>query len=587
MRFLHGGAAGLFAPRVSASSWRCCPRRLSFPGTGAHNSRGAYNERTVLLHVNLWGSILTPFGVLKTLLVPSAVCQPQRTVLAVSFMFVICFAASGVAVPFAAPNPVAAPDTVSYHGVPVGRIWCEGNSRTRDEVIIRELLVQSGEAFDLELIQESERNLRDFSYIGSADIIPHYDPARNLVDLEVRIRDRFPWVVFPSPSLGGGRFDLSFLVANFNFLGRGQAAGIQGEISSDEADTYIVGFEEPRLGGSRWGGAVVGGRQGERGEQFSMVIERPLYSLSTRWAFEFSAFDWEAERSFYEEGVKTSQYYNRSIGGSATATRSIRSENKRLEINLSYRYFDERNEQDEGWAGVIADDKRRATLRLRIGAERFRYVEDTYLFEMGPVEDIKLGPNGYVRLGGALKALGSDRDYPEFGLGFGWFGGAPESGYAHFSLGSDARIDDGDITNHTGSAMAGLFYPIGERNLLSWGLEGRFQARMEDPSQLLLGSGRGLRGYAAQAFDGHRLLRTSIEWRHTVWVTSRMSAGYVIFTDAGSIWESSESISDVPFLISVGTGLRFSVPGLIGGPILRLDFAYGIQDDYFDVSLGL
>lgn len=512
---------------------------------------------------------------------------PRGAAIATLITFLACVTAEGAALPITKSTPATSPDTVSYNGIPVGRIWCEGNSRTRDEVIIRELLVQPGEAFNQELIEESERNLRDFSYIGSAEIVPHYDRARNLVDLEVRIRDRFPWVIFPSPSFGGGRFDMSFLVANFNFLGRGLGVGIQGEISSDEADTYIVGFEEPRVGGSRWECAVVGGRQGDRGEQLSMVIERPLYSLSTRWAYEFSLFDWEVERSFYDDGLKTSQYYNRSFGGFASVIRSFRSDDRRLEVHLSYRYFDERNEQDEGWTGVIADDKRRGTLRLRIGAERFRYVEDEYLFRMGPVEDIKLGPSGNLRLGGALKALGSDRNYPEIGLGFRWFGGSPDRGYAHFSFASDARIEGGEMTNHTGSASAGMLFPNGERNLLSWGLEGRFQSRMEDPSQLLLGSGRGLRGYAAQAFDGHRLLRTSIEWRHTVLVTNAISAAYVIFSDAGSIWDSGESINDVPFLVGVGTGLRLSVPGLIGGPILRLDFSYGIQDEYFDVSLGL
>ncbi|MDH3217570.1 MAG: BamA/TamA family outer membrane protein, partial [Candidatus Krumholzibacteria bacterium] len=393
--------------------------------------------------------------------------------------------------------------------------------------------------------------------------------------------------VFPSPSFGGGRFDLTFIVANYNFLGRGQAAGIQGQISSDEADTYIVGFEERRLAGSRWGGFALGGRQGERGEQLQAVIKRPLYSLATRWAYEFAVFDWEVERSFYHEGVKISQYYNRLLGGSASATRSFRSDDRRLEIALSYRYFDERNEQDEGWFGIIADDKQRGTVNLRLSAERFSYVEDTYLFQMGPVEDVKLGPNGSVRFGAVLKALGSDRNYPEFGLGCGWFGGTPQRGYAHFSLGSDARIEDGDITNHTGVALAGLFCPVGERNLLSWRVEGRFLNRMEDPTQLLLGSGRGLRGFEAQAFDGARLVRTSVEWRHTVWVTNKLALAYVIFTDAGSIWDRGESIDDVPFLVGTGTGLRLSIPGLIGGPILRLDFAYGIQDDYLDVSVGL
>ncbi|NIM19884.1 MAG: BamA/TamA family outer membrane protein [Candidatus Latescibacteria bacterium] len=501
-------------------------------------------------------------------------------------MFVVCHAAGAAACSNTVQNSDSTRDSKDYSGLPIGRIWCTGNQRTRDAVITRELLVRTGDTFDPELIQESERNLRNFSYIGSAEIVPHYDPARNVVDLEVRVSDRFPWIIFASPSFGGGRFDLEFMLANMNFLGLGQGVGTQGQVSSDEADSYYVGFQEPRLWDSRWGVAVVAGRQGDRGEQVDLIVNRPLYSLASRWACEVSAFDWEVEKSLYDEGEKISQYYNRRLGASVSVTRSFLRANERLEIDLSYSYFDERNEQDRGWTGPIAGDKRRATLRLEIGAERFRYVEDTYLFQMGPVEDVKLGPNGFIRFGCALEALGSDRNYPEFGLGLGWFRGAPSRGYVHLSIDSDARITNGDITNHTGHATAGLFYRVGERNLLSWRNEGQFLTRMEDPTQLLLGSGRGLRGFEAQAFDGTRLLRTSVEWRHTVWVTKKWSLAYVLFTDAGSIWNSDESIDGVPFLVGAGTGIRLSVPGFIGGPIFRLDFGYGFRDDYFDVSFG-
>jgi hypothetical protein len=59
-----------------------------------------------------------------------------------------------------------------------------------------------------------------------------------------------------------------------------------------------------------------------------------------------------------------------------------------------------------------------------------------------------------------------------------------------------------------------------------------------------------------------------------------------LFTDAGSIWQSDQTIGDVPFYVGSGFGLRLSIPGLIGGPVLRLDIGYGFQEEYVDISFG-
>ena len=38
-------------------------------------------------------------------------------------------------------------------------------------IILQEILLQSGEAFDIELARESMRNLRSFAYLGGAKIV--------------------------------------------------------------------------------------------------------------------------------------------------------------------------------------------------------------------------------------------------------------------------------------------------------------------------------------------------------------------------------------------------------------------------------
>jgi outer membrane protein assembly factor BamA len=513
--------------------------------------------------------------------------QPHPYILFFFVILVLPITGGSFSQPAAQTDSIPALDPAELNGLPVGNIWCTGNNRTRDRILIQELLIQTGDPFDLELIEESERNLREFSYLGSAEIIPHLDESRGVIDLEVQVSDRFPYIIFPAPSFGGGRFDMDFVIAHMNLLGRGQQLGLQGRVSSDEADTYIGWFVEPRLAGSRWKGAVVGGRQGERGEQFGLEISRPLFALSTKWAFELSAFDWESEQRLYDSGFQISQYYRRQRGGSFALTRSFRRDDRRLEASLSYRYFEEDNEQDQSWTGPISADKQRGIVKAELSAEQFRFIEDTYLFQMGPVEDIKLGPRVTLRLGGALEVLGSDRNYPEFGMSLSWFGGSPDRGYLELSLWTDTRIEKERITNNTGGGSLGGYFHLGRTDLLSLRSRGSFQRRMENPSQFLLGSGRGLRGYKSQAFDGDRLLVSTAEWRHMLWERNSWALASAAFTDAGTIWDNNQSIGDVPFLFGAGIGIRMSFPGLIGGPILRLDVGYGFKDEYVDISFGV
>ena len=151
----------------------------------------------------------------------------------------------------------------------------------------------------------------------------------------------------------------------------------------------------------------------------------------------------------------------------------------------------------------------------------------------------------------------------------------------------DTRIEEGELTNHTGRAEVGLWYHLGRYDLISITARGEYLSRMEDPAQLLLGSGRGLRGFEAQAYDGTRLLNSNVEWRHTLKVSRSWALALALFTDTGVIWYDDEEFSKLPLLVGSGAGFRLSIPGLIGGPVFRLDFGYGFRDSYLDVSFSV
>jgi outer membrane protein assembly factor BamA len=474
----------------------------------------------------------------------------------------------------------------SLQGTPIGRIWCSGNGRTTDHVILQELLLRSGDPYEPELIQESERNLRSRPYLGTAEIIPHTNPGQAVVDLEVAVTERWAWIIAALPSLGGGRLDMELILADLNFLGRGQIIGLQSFLSSEEENTLLFYFEEPRLIGSRWGGSILVGRQGELGDRFRLELERPLFALSTKWALHVSVFDESVQRQLYRDGLLTSDYYQRNRGGDVGVRRSFRRDNRRLEIGVSAGFQNEANESVTESSWEIPADKRRGSLLIRVSAERFRFVRDTYFLKMGPVEDLKLGPRGSVRLGGVAGFRGDDRRYPLVGAGFSWWGGSPHRLYATVASDVDVRVEDGEFTNIVAGASARLYNWVSKRGYLAWRAQAHFLGKMEDPSQLRLDSANGLRGYEAQALDGTRRILANLEWRQIVRAGRRLALGIVGFVDAGVIWSDSDSLREAPLHVGSGYGLRLGFPTVYGAPLLRLDLGYAVRRGTWEVSAG-
>lgn len=477
-------------------------------------------------------------------------------------------------------------DWEKCRGLPVRRIHCSGNTRTRDRVILREVLLETGDPLDPELVAESERNLRKLQYLGSVRIIPTIDERRGAVDLDVCVTDRLPWIVFAIPSLGGGRFDLQYHLSNQNFLGSGIGLGATGSISNEEADQAMFYFIEPRIAASRWSGAFLIGQQGDLGMQYAVAFDRPLYRIASRWSLSAGAYDQESEGRFYGPRVTLSKYNRRLKAGSIGGTRRFGGGNRLLDLSLSLSYQESRHELVEGSTALVPVNKERGRLGLGISVEQFRYVEATHVNNLGPVEDFKLGPWGSLNLGITSEMLGSDGDYPDIGFSAGVLEGSPSRGYITCNVVASARIEDGDLTNIVNSATAGFGVRTCPRGMISFMAEGRLLRRMEDPSQLLLDSNNWLRGYKTYANEGTRRLAASLELRHTVWMAKHWALGLALFTDAGMVWHEYESVRKMPVLVGSGFGFRFGVPWFIGAPVFRLDIGYGFKDNNTDVNLG-
>lgn len=127
----------------------------------------------------------------------------------------------------------------------VERININGNSRTRDEVIRREMRLSEGDAFNQVLLSRSERNIRGLGFFAAVEVTetPGSEEDKTIIDVNVREQ--------PTGELSFGvgyssaeALTTQLSVSERNFLGRGQRLRLNLGLSN-QVQRYNVAFTEP------------------------------------------------------------------------------------------------------------------------------------------------------------------------------------------------------------------------------------------------------------------------------------------------------------------------------------------------------
>jgi len=129
----------------------------------------------------------------------------------------------------------------------INRINIKGNTRTRDKIIRRELLIREKGVFDSKALRLSHQRLMRLDFFEDVSITPEPTPDKTKMDLMVEVKEK-PTGAF---SIGAGYSsvdDLMFMaeISQNNFLGRGQRLALSGNISGT-ATRYNLGFTEPHF----------------------------------------------------------------------------------------------------------------------------------------------------------------------------------------------------------------------------------------------------------------------------------------------------------------------------------------------------
>lgn len=513
----------------------------------------------------------------------------------------------------------------------IGKITLNGNTKTKDNVILRELLFEEGDIYTEADRIESERILRQKGYIGAAKIEPKWDEKSDSIMIDVTITEFFSLTGALDPGINNQSGFFLAEVREPNLFGSGQGGEIRyeriSEVNEKPRGFITMKYRIPRLVNSHWNfdGEYV---QKREGDSWSVLFERPQYTLKSRWSAGFSISEQINHVRWFENGMKTDTFEQVIHRSSAGIQRYFGSREHQNYVGLWT--SSQRTEYVPIESITVSEaapiDRNMTHIGIMVGRKNVTYHQTRFIRSMGGDEDFFSGSQYSVSFGYASPLYGADRSESYVGLLYntGWvyrnhvFGStlltyatsitdyiedslfqARSSWYLRdvFNTGDIYRVDEGFRKD-------GLF-DFQQTFVLQFKTDMQFGLRGE--SQVILGALNGLRGYGLRQFNGEKMMLLSLESRTLCggaffekindgltkiatffskpFIRNRnVDLGLVlsgtVFADFGYIWENWHSFEIRDVKRSVGFGLRGSFSKVSGAGIFRFELAYPLDPPF-------
>ena len=140
--------------------------------------------------------------------------------------------------------------------VRIGQIFVTGNTKTRDNVIRRELLIYEGDVYNGRKIEDSLTKLKKLDYFENVEIVPTDTDVKDVMNLNVKVKEKQTG----SLSVGGGFSTMDGLFATAqiqqkNLFGQGDYVSIKAYVGQ-LAQRYIFSYTKPWLFGTPLSGGI-------------------------------------------------------------------------------------------------------------------------------------------------------------------------------------------------------------------------------------------------------------------------------------------------------------------------------------------
>ncbi|HBL27120.1 MAG TPA: hypothetical protein DD490_09825 [Acidobacteria bacterium] len=452
---------------------------------------------------------------------------------------------------------------------------------TRPGVIRQQILLQPGQPFTVQALEESERILRRNSYLYEAEIRP-VPVGDGRVDVEIETRDVWTLRAGATFSRAGSENMYGFNLEDTNFLGTGKEVTLL-RVAGLDRTSNVVRFRDPNLGGSRTR-LELSYADNTDGWRKRVELESPFYSLDTRRAAGLRfMFDRRVE-PFYDEGFKFQEYtraqefaeaylgFSRGATGDGT---------HRWKVGYTWD-----NQEFGPFGGLDSDSiipKDRRLSYLWLGYE---YVENGFVTERGldrlqTTEDLNLGTQFHWRLGYSSTTLYADVSRLLFDSAWttGWRP-TPRQLLLVTARGATRWNEEAENLQVGGTLR---YYARNFReNVFFVGLNADLVDNADIENQLLLGGDTGLRGYPIRFQAGDRRWLATMEQR---FFSSReffhlLHFGAAVFADIGRAWYNDPPRGltvEKDTLRDVGLGLRIGSSRSSKAAMVHVDVAFPLD----------
>lgn len=412
----------------------------------------------------------------------------------------------------------------------IQEIRVEGNNKTKDFVILREINLKPGDIYDAISFRRDLENI--FALQLFEDISVDYDltDGKKII-VVVKVTEARTGQF----GVGGGFSSQDGLLATFsysekNFRGMGQRVNLQGQFGGPNPD-FILSFYSP-------------------------VIDKKRTSMTAEL---FMMSNTDRIRS-PEDPDKFTKFTTEKKGGSLGFTRPM---SKTVKLTAKFSMLDGKIDvEDEGELppeqieDQLADYAERGLIDGQSNSILLGLTKDTRDFVLDPSTGYMLGLTGtYYGLGGDFDAIKGTAEYRT---------------YFNLSPSKDKFVTGIDPSRFHANSVVAFRIMVG---LSDGGLSLMDSFR--------IGGSETVRGVEDSIQTGDQMVLANLEFRFPI-ITNLSAA---IFVDSGTASALGNSLSMSDLVTSIGAGIRYRIP-FFGIAPLRLDYGYDINNNTGRVTFG-
>lgn len=450
--------------------------------------------------------------------------------------------------------------------------------QTNDGVIRRELLFKEGDPYNPDLIEETERNLRRFSFLRRARISTE-ETTDGKVNVVVHSKDT--WTLEPQADFSrvGNRSKSKIGIVERNLFGTGKRLSVFYNRGLDGTHNSVAYRDQQFMG--RLLDLNASYIDGENLREHGASLSKPFRSSQSKTSFSISNFFTEEKLKAYQGGNEVGELEKESREASVLVGKSFGSTTKMTrQGTLALRQESREYEPLTGdTSGFLKPPLELSVIELGADWQVLDFITERHIEKFDRDEDFNLGAGGGFAFGVGQNWKQNKRTelLPQLHGQTGHLFGP-----GHFTLMKAtyrSRIANDKVDDLVARLDFQYFNRWRPKNTLASHLAYDHGYRLDPEDQLLLGEDTGLRGYSIGQFSGERRLLLNLEDRmffaEDVW--HLVSFGGALFFDSGYAWGRSHNFSLNDMRSSVGVGLRIAMSRSSRNEPIRVDLAYALN----------